>query len=510
VWAIQKFKPFVWGAKILIVTDHHALCWLMKKRNLSGRLARWSLALQEYDIEIVHRSGRLHYDADALSRLPVGPPEEEPDDLIPMLIQLPTGQHLGTMQEAVPQWRRIIQLLRQPELRPKERRLTKGYAMEEGKLVRKTFIAGQLRKRVCLPPGQREEVLRACHDDLISGHLGVDKTLKRIRTRFFWPKMLETVLKYVQSCRSCQSRKRPLKPIGGPMQPLTADNPFERVGVDLLGPLPKTKDGNKYIIVAVDYFTKWAITRALPKATTVHVVDFFIKEIFLQHGAPLQLISDRGKCLKNNFTKELFAALQVERGLCSPYRPQTNGLVERLNHTLAMMLSMYVRPQHDDWDKSLHYVTFAYNTAQQSSIGCSPFFALYGREPLLPLDLTLGLEKKQRDQRLSHEEAVDKLLQDLQEARSWVRAHTPQVHARQKARHDARHAAANYAIGDLVMLYTPFRKVGRATKLLHRYTGPYRVLRKMSEVTVKIGISKKKSHPAEVVHVSRLKLFHGR
>ena len=273
------------------------------------------------------------------------------------------------------------------------------------------------------------------------------------------------------------------------MQPLIVENPFEKMGIDLLGPLPKTKDGNKYIIVAVDYFTKWAVTKALPKATTIHVVKFFVNEIFLQHGAPLQLISDRGKCLKNNFTKELFAALQVERGLCSPYRPQTNGLVERLNHTLAMMLSMYVNPQHDNWDKSLPYVTFAYNTAQQSSIGCSPFFALYGREPLLPLDLTLGLKRRRGNRKLFHEEAVNELLRDLQEARNWVREHTPRTHERQKARHDARYFTTNYSVGDLVMLYTPFQKVGRATKLLHRYTGPYRVLKNLSSPGFEPGAS---------------------
>jgi hypothetical protein len=112
------------------------------------------------------------------------------------------------------------------------------------------------------------------------------------------------------------------------------------VGIDLIGPFPLTSSGNKHAIVAVDYLTKWAICKAVPAASSKEVVDLFVMNVVLQHGAPVVLISDRGKCLTASFAEELFQALQTNHLVTAAYHPQCNGLVERYNHTFAEMVSM--------------------------------------------------------------------------------------------------------------------------------------------------------------------------
>ncbi|KZR95508.1 Uncharacterized protein APZ42_010747, partial [Daphnia magna] len=134
------------------------------------------------------------------------------------------------------------------------------------------------------------------------------------------------------------------------------------------------------LIVAVDYLTKWAICKAVPSASSKELVDFFVKHVVLQHGAPFFLISDRGNCLTSSFSEELFKAMQTNHLVTAAYHPQCNGLVERYNHTFAEMFSMYVNSCHNDWDDYVDFVTFAYNTSKQESTGVTPFFLLYGRE----------------------------------------------------------------------------------------------------------------------------------
>ena len=111
VWSLKKFRSYIWGLKVKVVTDHHSLCWLFKKRDLAGRLARWSLQLQDLNIDIVHRSGRLHSDADSLSRAPIGKPEEEEE--IPLLATVPVAPgekiDMGSAQRQSAWWKKILQ-----------------------------------------------------------------------------------------------------------------------------------------------------------------------------------------------------------------------------------------------------------------------------------------------------------------------------------------------------------------------------------------------------------------
>ena len=419
--------------KVRVVTDHHALCWLMKKRDLAGRLARWGLKLQDVDIEIVHRSGRLHRDADALSRHPVDPPECESE--IPFfLVQNTDETSIQSGQRQSGWWAPIFKAL-ESECRSKMiQKIVRNYEIRGGTLFHRVILNGTAFFQLCVPRPYVEQVLLACHDDVTAGHLGVTRTLDKIRKRYFWPRMVRQIIRYVRTCRDCQSRKGTSQGPIGLLKPIQPRLPFERLGIDLIGPFPLSKSRNKYIIVAVDYLTKWVIAQPIPQAKTANVVDFFVRRIVLQHGAPYFLISDRGKCLTSDFAEKLYRDLQTNHLVTAAYHPQTNGLVERFNHTFAQMLSMYVDSCHDDWDEIVDFVVFAYNTSRQESTGASPFLLLYGREAVLPIDVALGNnpDSKKLGEPVSYSSYLQDLSTRLVTIREIVKRRLIVVQAKQK------------------------------------------------------------------------------
>ena len=404
VWALKKFRPLIYGGQILVVTDHHALCWLTTKRELSGRLARWAMLTQEFQLTIVHKSGRLHSDADALSRCPVDPAEDLIDDEALFTIGLAEGncgttntsnttEQLRKAQREVPEWKEVIEYMEKNRHGKR-----KNYEMRDGLLYLRMVEGSKCYSKLCIPPGKfRKDVMEAVHDDLLSGHLGATRTIAKLRHRYYWRKMAEHVRQYVQSCQLCQTRKTPkLKP-AGMMQYIETELPFERIGMDVLGPFLASENGNTNIIVAVNYLTKWCETKAVPSATAEAVAHFFTHQIVLKHGAPRALITDQGKCFTARMFKAVLQQLKTEHRTAAAYHSQSVGQVERINHTLAMMLSMFTDDRQSNWDEALPYVTFAYNTTRQESTARTPFYLLYGREPLLPIDVALGANPNPRE-----------------------------------------------------------------------------------------------------------------
>ena len=188
IWAIKKFRPYIFGCPLKIVTDHHALCWLQSKTDLAGRLARWSMVLTEYKYTITHKNGRLHNDADALSRYPVAdghtpsPPRtegEEPCWPVNTLSQTNRGTLVEGQQA---EWGYVFR-------NAENGKETANYVIDNG-LVYRLQRSGdddvEIALRLCIPKCLRAEVLQACHDDTISGHLGVTRTYDRVTQRYFW------------------------------------------------------------------------------------------------------------------------------------------------------------------------------------------------------------------------------------------------------------------------------------------------------------------------------------
>ena len=207
----------------------------------------------------------------------------------------------------------------------------------------------------CVPQTLRKLIIKIHHDDAVSGHAGIYRTYTRVVEKYYWPKMSRDIEQYVKSCIECQRKKAPRPGRFGMLEPLTIHHPFYRVGIDFLGPLP-TSHGKRYIVVAIDYFTKWIETRATSTCSAQATAKFMIEQIFCRHGAPSILVSDQGRNFTSGLIKEINRILNTTHNFTTSYHPQTNGQVEHVNGTLATMLAKYVNCfDHDDRVSPLVY-----------------------------------------------------------------------------------------------------------------------------------------------------------
>ncbi|GFU73475.1 hypothetical protein TNCV_137611 [Trichonephila clavipes] len=495
VWATNKFRPYIFGKHFTVVTDHHSLCWLMNLKDPSGRLARWALRLQEHDFDVKYKTGKKHSDADALSRNPVEEETETPDKFLAVT----TSMNLA-MEQKKDQDLAKLKLLSNSSK-------NEEFRFIDGILCRKNFDPDGKLWLPVIPKHLRADILRHFHDAPTAGHLGFAKTHDKIRKRFYWPGMYRNVVRYVMHCRECQRRKSvPQRPPGRlvPIPPAIA--PFHRIGIDLLGRFPKSAHGNKWIIVCTDYSTRYAITKALPTAEVAEIAKFLLEEIVLRHGAPRVIITDRGAVFRSRLVSSLVDLCNIDHRFTTAYHPQTNGLTERFNKTLADMLSMYVDVEQKNWDEILPFVTFAYNTAKQETTGFTPFYLLHGREAETTLDTMLPFCPNDFD-----DNNITKIAARAEESRQLARVHTLRAQDKDRRRYDSKHQMVSYAPGDLVWVYTPVRKVGLSEKLLRRYFRPYQVLRRLSAVTYAVqdfDPASRKRKLREVVHVLRMKPYH--
>ncbi|UYV62854.1 hypothetical protein LAZ67_2002159, partial [Cordylochernes scorpioides] len=283
-----------------------------------------------------------------------------------------------------------------------------------------------------------------------------------------------------------------------------ANFPFERIGIDFVGPLPSTKNRKKWIIVLTDYYTRYAETRAVSEATVKEVSKFLVEDIFLRHGAPQYLISDRGSQFTSNLMKEVMKTCKIKHCFTTSYHPQTNGLTKRLNRTLINMLSMYVNTDQKNWDEILPFITHAYNTTIQETTGYSPFFLMFGREPTSLLDdrnISVDIDKDDYDEYIKHH------LDKINRTRKLVINNTIKTQERMKKNYDKKHMERSYEPGELVAVWTPIRKIGKCEKLLRKYFGPYRILKKLSNVNYLIEPKDNPGQDPLIVHVSRIKPY---
>lgn len=216
VWAVAKFRPYLYGRPFTVVTDHHALCWLSSLKDPSGRLGRWALRLQEYSYTVVYKSGRHHEDADCLSRHPVDPADLSESDESTCVLALSAFSNIGDQQRRDPHLRDIILRLSGPTTPPSLRM----FLLQDGVLYRYSMHPDGPELLLVIPQHMRQTVLAQLHDIPTAGHLGVSRTYDRVRRRFFWPGIYRSVCRYVASCKSCQHRKKPATLKAGRLQPI--------------------------------------------------------------------------------------------------------------------------------------------------------------------------------------------------------------------------------------------------------------------------------------------------
>ena len=224
------------------------------------------------------------------------------------------------------------------------------------------------------------------------GHFGGgrDKTLHKVCSRYYWHSVTGDVKAYVSSCDKCQRSNPKLKKECGVLHPIKIKpQVWKRIGIDLIGPLTTTKSGNKYIITCTDYFSKWVEAEALPDKTASSTAKFLF-HLICRLGCFEYCHSDQGREFVNELNSTLFELAGIQHCISSAYHPQSNGLDERTNQTLSCALIKVINDKQDDWDEHLDSVLFAYRTSVHASTKYTPFYLMYGRDPVLPIELKVS------------------------------------------------------------------------------------------------------------------------
>lgn len=348
-----------------------------------------------------------------------------------------------------------------------------------------------------------EPILFLTHNHPLGGHFGTDIMFNKIRNLYYWPQMYVNIRDYVKSCDSCQRRGK--KRLEGPLNPIEVKEPFQQIGIDIVGPLPITPRNNRYIVVATDYMTRWPEACPIQKANAAEVVDFIYDEIICRHGCPKIILSDRGTHFRNQLVDTLLEKLQVKHYLSTPYHPQTNGLVERFNKTLCESLAKLCN-EVTEWDLLIPSVLFAYRTAKQSTTKIEPFYLVYGRQAKLPISIEQPEEMENNDIFDRIQDLIDVLPQTRENAKVQIK----KVQQKQKNYHDQQPIRKEqFQIGDKVLMYNAAKDKQWSGKLEPKWKGPFYVHEVLQKGAYKLRTLNGKVLAAPI-NVSLLKEYHDR
>ena len=350
-----------------------------------------------------------------------------------------------------------------------------------------------------VPPTLVPTILRQVHDDPLSGHLGVNKTVDVLLERYYWPGFSADVKRYIRECPACQ-RTFVLTPRPkAPLRSIPVGSPFDMLAIDFLE-LPRTTRGNRYVLVCSDYFTRWPEAFATTDQTSETVAKVLFDGVISLHGVPLTIHSDQGSSFESRVIQRLCQLMGVQKTRTTPYHPQGDRLVERLNRSLMGILRRYCADRPLEWDLWLPAALHAYRVTKQTSTGVSPFELLYGRKPRLPTDIACGSAPPVPTDTTEY---LNQLHQQMNSAREIVDANLAAAQERQ--RHDAPVHVHQYQHGDWVYLHDPGRRRGKAHKLLSVWDGPFQILKKQGDNDVYKIKHTTKSRRRRWVHHDRLR-----
>lgn len=350
----------------------------------------------------------------------------------------------------------IRQVLLKPPKTDYEKHIYQNYCLRDGRVYRIT-VRGLL---WAVPKGMRQRVVKAAHDDF--GHFGVEKTLKRLCESYWFPRMQKYVEKYISCCIPCIYNKRTRGKREGFLHPIPKGViPLQTFHVDHLGPFPKSKKKNSYLIVGIDAFTKFVFLRAAKSTKTKYLIDYF-KDIFATYGVPRILISDQGSCFTSKKFHSFCSQNNIRHVVNAVATPRANGQVERLNSTILAALLPSIL-EEELWDEQVRSVQFAINNVVNKSTGKTPSQLMFGFTPRNGSDALL------RDEVTEIPDMLETLLAARQEAAERINT----VQLKQKQYFDKkRKKPHSYKEGDLVVIMKQTPSTGASRKLAPTYSGP--------------------------------------
>ncbi|XP_035662468.1 uncharacterized protein LOC118406513 [Branchiostoma floridae] len=389
------------------------------------------------------------------------------------------------------------------------RKKAKPFALDgNGTLVYKKKINDQKQKKEILvkvlKAGQTEEVFHQFHTDETGGHSGREKTIHAIAVRFYWPDQSVHINKWVRECKGCQAMKN--MPSGvRTLQPIKVTGPWDLVGMDLIGPLPETSRGNRYIFSATDYFTKWVEAYPIADKSAVSVAACIMK-MYTRHGAAKAILTDQGKEFNNKVNDLICNAFKTKHKVTAAYHPQTNGLDERTNGNIKRALTKL--GSSNDWDTKLDGVLYSLRTKKQTTTKYSPFHLLYGREAVFPAEMPeipLSVNNLLPSLDIPYDDRVRQIAGEREKTRGHVMENIEAVQAKYKGRSKGRKRAKQEELkpGMFVSLKNSRKKTREGSSLEPNWLGPY-VIEGMKGKTVMLkDIETSKTKKTNIDHVQK-------
>ncbi|GJS40487.1 reverse transcriptase domain-containing protein [Tanacetum coccineum] len=347
VYAFEKFRSYLILNKSIVYTNHSSLKHLFAKKDSKARLLRWVLLIQEFKFKVIDTKGAENLAADPLSRL------ENP-------------------------YENVLDPKKINETFPLE-----TLNMDDPYLFK--ICADQV-IRWCVSGQEAIDILIACHNGPTGGHYGANYTAKKVfDSGFYWPTIYRDAHDLVTRCDTCQRQGKISQRDEMPQNSIKVCEIFDVWGIDFMGPFLSSR-GNKYILVAVDYLSKWVEAKALP-TNDARVVCKFLKSLFARFGTPHAIISDRGTHFCNDQFAKVMLKYEVTHRLSTAYHPQTNGQVEVSNRGLKRILERTVGENRASWSDKLNDALWAFRTTYKTPIGCTPYKLVYGKAYHLPIEL---------------------------------------------------------------------------------------------------------------------------
>ena len=484
IYCLEHFRDIILGYEIKVFTDHMAIQNLFKYKNLRGRLARWFTILQNYDVKFQYIRGNKNTAADALSRNI--PPKTSEDTVVFSLQEFVTLSHEELLEEQYKdeKFHDIIEYLRDTDnndpppvtIRHGKENCTISHFTLVNDLLYHTStpqskeVTRETVSQLVIPQTLVKDVLKLLHDSPTSSHPGRDKTYHQAQLKYFWPKMRQDIYLHVENCLTCaQIKGNPHSPAPILEYPIPS-KPWQRIHIDTLE-LPLSENGYKYLFVAIDYFSRYCILQPIPNKKAETIATTIINQIICNYSTPHTIITDQGSEYVNQIMSELCNQFSIKKVNIHVYRPQSNGVVERLNRKIIHCLRSLINPYSIQWDTWIPLVKCSLNTQINASTGETPHFIVFAEEKELPYDLLNSPPRVIYNPDDYMSMRINKFQQIHQRVKEHMQDYTTEMSNKQ---HKIA-KAVKIKPGDIVMLqrHVP---VGESRKLSPKFKGPYKVI----------------------------------
>nr|KYP33730.1 Transposon Ty3-I Gag-Pol polyprotein [Cajanus cajan] len=348
------------------------------------------------------------------------------------------------------------------------------YSVVTGELYRRGFSTPLLK---CLDQQQADYVMREVHEGICGSHSG-GRTLaaKVLRAGYYWPTLKTDCTEYVKKCKQCQQHGNLIHASAEQLHTVSAPCPFALWGIDILGPFPLAKGQCKFLVVVVDYFTKWIEVELLATITAANVQKFVWKNIITQFGIPYAIISDNGLQFTDKKFNTFLENLGIRHRFTSVEHPQSNGQAEAANKVVLSELKKRLGSAKGSWAEELPEVLWAYRCTPQSSTRETPFRLAYGTDAMIPVEVGEPSFRRTHFHEESNDGAIRAELDVVDEVRDRSQIIAEACKQRMSRRFNSKLKPRNFREGDLVWRASgSARRNPSEGKLAANWDGPFRV-----------------------------------